>query len=203
MRYLQAIISYVTLKYNMPVVSRHILKLSLTKKVGKAEPGLSYFLRKSEHLTLMDLIDHMRLQNDYEAYLKALILRHEKNYKGSLEMVANDRNKALVPFKTKLYYNLKRFDEIEKIASSGYDVLGKLSADQQEILVRNLLKNNKYQLIEKMIDVTEKNKTNLEELYHQEKDDLFYQYSWSNYRENILEGVDTDSPLEAIKAAID
>ncbi|MBF0752634.1 glycosyltransferase [Jeotgalicoccus nanhaiensis] len=203
MRYLQGIISYVTLKYNMPVVSRHILKLSLTKKVGKAEPGLSYFLRKSEHLTLMDLIDHMRLQNDYEAYLKALILRHEKNYKGSLEMVANDRNKALVPFKTKLYYNLKRFDEIEKIASAGYDVLGKLSADQQEILVRNLLKNNKYQLIEKMIDVTEKNKTDLEELYHQEKDDLFYQYSWSNYRENILEGVDTDSPLEAIKAAID
>src|SRR5699024_11610537 len=95
MRYLQGIISYVTLKYNMPVVSRHILKLSLTKKVGKAEPGLSYFLRKSEHLTLMDLIDHMRLQNDYEAYLKALILGHEKNYKGSLEMRSEELTSEL------------------------------------------------------------------------------------------------------------
>ena len=203
MRYLQGIISYVTLKYNMPVLSRHILKLSLTKKVGRPEPGLSFYLRKSEHLTVLDLVDNMRLQNDYEAYLKALILRHEKNYKGSLEMIANDRNKALVPFKTKLYYNLKRFDDITQIANSGYDVLSELSADQQEILLRNLLKENEYQLIEKMIEKTGKNKSGLEELYHQEKDDLFYQYSWSNYRENILENVDRNSTLEEIKVAIE
>lgn len=203
MRYLQGIISYVTLKYNMPVLSRHILKLSLTKKIGKHEPGLSFFLRKSEHLTVIDLVDNMRLQNDYEAYLKALILRHEKNYKGSLEMIANDRNRALVPFKTKLYYNLKRFDDITQIANSGYDVLGELSSDQQEILLRNLLKENQYQLIEKMIEKTAKNKSGLEELYHQEKDDLFYQYSWSNYRENILECVDRNSTLEEIKTAIE
>ena len=129
MRYLQGIISYMTLKYNMPVVSRHILKLSLTKKIGAHEPGLSFFLRQSEHLTLMDMIDNMRLQNNYEAYLKALILRHEKNYKGSLDMVANDRNKALVPFKTKLYYNLKRYDDVVHIADSGYDVLGELTEE--------------------------------------------------------------------------
>ena len=187
----------------MPVLSRHILKLSLTKKVGRPEPGLSFYLRKSEHLTVLDLVDNMRLQNDYEAYLKALILRHEKNYKGSLEMIANDRNKALVPFKTKLYYNLKRFDDITQIANSGYDVLGELSSDQQEILLRNLLKENEYQLIEKMIEKTGKNKSGLEELYHQEKDDLFYQYSWSNYRENILGNVDRDSTLEEIKTAIE
>ena len=58
----------------------------------------------------------MRLDNDYEAYLKALILRHEKNYRGSLEMIENDRSKALVPFKTKLYYNLKRFDDVKHCA---------------------------------------------------------------------------------------
>src|SRR5699024_11564611 len=79
MRYLQGIISYMTLKYNMPVVSRHILKLSLTKKIGAHEPGLSFFLRQSEHLTLMDMIDNMRLQNNYEAYLKAIILRDRKS----------------------------------------------------------------------------------------------------------------------------
>ena len=203
MRYLQGIISYVTLKYNMPVFSRHILKLSLTKKIGRPEPGLSFFLRKSEHLTVIDLIDNMRLQNDYEAYLKALVLRHEKNYRGSLEMIANDRNKALIPFKTKLYYNLKQFDDITQIANSGYDVFGELSTDQQEILLRNLLKANEYQLIEKMIESTKKNKSNLEELYLQEKDDLFYQYSWSNYRENILDDVDRDSSLEEIKEAIE
>lgn len=203
MRYLQGIVSYMTLKYNMPVLSRHILKLSLTKKIGRQEPGLSFFLRKSEHLTVIDLIDNMRLQNDYEAYLKALILRHEKNYKGSLEMIENDRNKALVPFKTKLYYNLKRFDDISNLANSGYDVMGELSTDQQEILLRNLLKGNEYQLIEKMIEKTGKNKSQLEELYLQEKDDLFYQYSWSNYRENILEGVDRNSTLEELKSAIE
>lgn len=203
MRYLQGIISYVTLKYNMPVLSRHILKLSLTKKVGKPEPGLSFYLRKSEHLTVIDLIDNMRLQNDYEAYLKALVLRHEKNYKGSLEMIANDRNKALIPFKTKLYYNLKQFDDIVQVANSGYDVFGDLSVEQQEILLRNLLKRNEYQLIEKMIESTNKNKEGLEELYFQEKDDLFYQYSWSNYRENILEGVDRESTLEEIKEAVE
>ena len=203
MRYLQGIISYVTLKYNMPVLSRHILKLSLTKKIGRTEPGLSFFLRKSEHLTVIDLIDNMRLQNDYEAYLKALVLRHEKNYRESLEMIANDRNKALIPFKTKLYYNLKQFDDITQIAYSGYDVFGELSTDQQEILLRNLLKANEYQLIEKMIESTKKNKADLEELYLQEKDDLYYQYSWSNYRENILEGVNRDSSLEEIKAAVE
>ena len=65
----------------------------------------------------------MRLQNDYEAYLKALILRHKRTIK-VLEMIENYRNKALVPFKTKLYYNLKRFDDISNLANSGYDVLG-------------------------------------------------------------------------------
>ena len=203
MRYLQGIISYVTLKYNMPVVSRHILKLSLTKKVGKAEPGLSYFLRKSEHLTLMDLIDHMRLQNDYEAYLKALILRHEKNYKGSLEMVANDRNKALVPFKTKLYYNLKRYEDVVNIADSGYDVLGELTEEQQIVLVRNLIKENYYETIEKMISQTGKNKMQLEELYHHEKDDLYYKYSWSQYRTTVLDDIDPNAPFAEIKEKID
>ena len=203
MRYLQGIISYVTLKYNMPVVSRHILKLSLSKKIGGQEPGLSFFLRKSEHLTLMDLIDNMRLQNDYEAYLKALILRHEKNYKGSLEMVANDRNKALVPFKTKLYYNLKRYDDVVHIADSGHDVLAELTEEQRLVIVRNLMKDNQYETIEKMIERTSKNKMQLEELYHQEKDDLYYQYSWSQYRTMILEDIDSNAPFSEIKAAID
>src|SRR5699024_6846901 len=98
MKYLQGILSYIALKYNMPVVSRHILQLRLSTKIGKSEPGLSCFLRKSGHLTFLDLIDRMRLDNDYEAYLKALILRHEKNYRRSLEMIENDRSKALVPF---------------------------------------------------------------------------------------------------------
>lgn len=203
MRYLQGIISYVTLKYNMPIISRHILKLSLTKKIGGHEPGLSFFLRKSEHLTLIDLIDNMRLQNDYEAYLKALILRHEKNYKGSLEMVANDRNKALVPFKTKLYYNLKRFDEVVHIAGTGHDVLGELTEEQKLVLVRNLIKDNQYETIERMIAQTDENKAQLEELYHQEKDDLYYQYSWSKYRTTLLDGVDADSSFKNIKEAID
>src|SRR5699024_8630602 len=203
MRYLQGIISYMTLKYNMPVVSRHILKLSLTKKIGAHEPGLSFFLRQSEHLTLMDMIDNMRLQNNYEAYLKALILRHEKNYKGSLDMVVNDRNKALVPFKTKLYYNLKRYDDVVHIADSGYDVLGELTEEQQVVLVRNLMKDNHYETIEKMIDQTEKNKNQLLDMYHQEKDDLYYQYSWSQYRVMILNDIDPNAPFEDIKRAID
>lgn len=203
MRYLQGIISYMTLKYNMPVVSRHILKLSLTKKIGAHEPGLSFFLRQSEHLTLMDMIDNMRLQNNYEAYLKALILRHEKNYKGSLDMVVNDRNKALVPFKTKLYYNLKRYDDVVHIADSGYDVLGELTEEQQVVLVRNLMKDNHYETIEKMIDQTEKNKNQLLNMYHQEKDDLYYQYSWSQYRVMILNDIDPNAPFEDIKRAID
>lgn len=203
MRYLQGIISYVTLKYNMPVVSRHILKLSLSKKIGGPEPGLSFFLRQSEHLTLMDLIDNMRLQNDYEAYLKALILRHEKNYKGSLEMVANDRNIALVPFKTKLYYNLKRYEDVVQIADSGHDVLAELTEDQQLVLVRNLMKENQYETIEKMIGQTSKNKTQLEELYHQEKDDLYYQYSWSQYRTIVLDDIDPNVSFKELREAID
>src|SRR5699024_11689235 len=104
MKYLQGILSYLALKYNMPVVSRHILKLSLSKKIGNNEPGLSFFLRKSGHLTLLDLIGRMRLENNYEAYLKALILRHEKNYRGSLEMIENDSSNAHVHIKSKLYY---------------------------------------------------------------------------------------------------
>ncbi|WP_166626533.1 glycosyltransferase family 4 protein [Jeotgalicoccus sp. S0W5] len=203
MRYLQGVISYFALKYNMPVVSRHILKISLTKKIGKKEPGLSYFLRKSGHLTLLDLIDRMRLANDYEAYLKALILRHEKDYKGSLEMVENDRNKALVPFKTKLYYNLKRFDDVEDIAESGHDVLGDLTKDQQEVLVRNFLKSNQYDTIERMINRMSRNKQRLVELYNEEKDDLFYQYSWTNYRQNVLEIDDPDVQLSDLKVVID
>ena len=198
MKYLQGILSYFALKYNMPVVSRHILKLSLSKKIGKSEPGLSFFLRKSGHLTLLDLIDRMRLDNDYEAYLKALILRHEKNYRGSLEMIENDRSKALVPFKTKLYYNLKRFDDVKSIAHSGHDVLGELSDDQQETLVRHLLKQNQYQTIEHMIEQKHGDKKHLEEMYNREKDDLYYQYSWSSYRVNILGIEDADTDLKLI-----
>ena len=49
-----------------------------------------------------------------------------------------------------------------------------------------------------MIEQKHGDKKHLEEMYNREKDDLYYQYSWSSYRVNVLGIEDADTDLKLI-----
>src|SRR5699024_5622445 len=96
MNYLYGFLSYISFKLNMPTFTRGFFKKSLSMEIGKKEPAVSLFVRSSAHAPLLEIIERVNVNNEYKAYLKAVVHRHERNYKRAYQYIANDNNVNII-----------------------------------------------------------------------------------------------------------
>lgn len=186
MKYLMGVLSYTGLKLNMSTISRGFLRKGLTKKVGSKEPSLSVFLRTSSHVPLMELVSSLNLDGDYKAYVSAIVLKHEKNFKAAYRLIENINNKGILEFRTKLLYDMKEISGLASLANKGEDVLLHLSDEQKANLIGYLTSRNMYDVAEEMIQSTKVEKDFLIQQLESDKENVFLKYNWNSYKENIL-----------------
>src|SRR5690625_3771302 len=187
MNYLYGFLSYISFKMNMPTFARGFFKKSLSMKPGSKEPAVSLYLRRSHHAPLLEMIDRSNVNNQYQAFLKAVVHRHERNYKRAYQYIANDDNENMLNLKVRLLYDLKNFRGLVALSKAGHDILPHLNAKQQRTLVKYLVSANNFEDAERLF---ENSKVENEELFNDleaAKDDIFYKYNWRQYKARILE----------------
>ncbi|TVT28875.1 glycosyltransferase [Salinicoccus cyprini] len=187
MRYLIGVLSYTTLKMNMNSISRFFLQSGLTGKLGLREPVLSIYLRKSLHTTLTDYLSNLNIEENYKSYLKAIVLKHEKNYKEASSLIAKIDDSKIINFKTRLLYDRKAISSLVALSNKGEDVLAQLTAEQQVNLVSYLTSRNMYDTVEQMIQQSEADKEYLIQQLEADRENVYLKYSWNSYVEKVLE----------------
>lgn len=187
MNYIYSVLSYTSFKLNMPTFARGFFKKSLTNRVGRKEPGISLYVRSSNHAALLEMIERVNVNNEYKAYLKALVHRHEKNYKRAYELIENDNNPEIIGFKVRLLYDLKRMKEIVEVSQKGHDVLENLTEKQQQTVLKYFLSQNMFESADRLLKESKKASENLREVYEDAKNNVFYRYTWRQYKARILE----------------
>src|SRR5699024_12074567 len=144
------------------------------------------------HAPLLEIIERVNVNNEYKAYLKAVVHRHERNYKRAYQYIANDNNVNIIDFKVRLLYDLKNFKEIVILSKQGHDVLANLNDSQQRTLIKYLVSRNNFEDAESIL----KNASNINESLYEDfesaKSDIFYKYNWNQYKNNILELTDIE-----------
>src|SRR5699024_1116663 len=109
MNYLYGLLSYISFKLNMPTFTRGFFTKSLSMDIGQKEPSVSLFFRSSNHAPLLEIIERVNVNHEHKAYLKAVVHRHERNYKKAYQYIATDNNVTIIDFKVRLLYDLKDF----------------------------------------------------------------------------------------------
>ena len=180
----------------MPTFARGFFKKSLSMKIGVKEPGISLYLRSSNHAPILEIIERSNVNNQYQAYLKALVHRHERNYKKAYRYIANDNNPDILNLKVSLLYNLKNFKDIVALSEQGNDVLTHLTDNQQRTLVKYLASRNDFEDAEALFKNSSVRNDALFEDLEAAKDDIFYKYNWRQYKDKIL---DLDGDFTDIK----
>ena len=104
--------------------------------MGSKEPGISLYLRSSNHAPVLEIIERSNVSNQYQAYLKAIVHRHERNYKRAYQYIANDNNPDILNLKVRLLYDMKKFKDIVSLSNQGNDVLKDLNENQQQTLIK-------------------------------------------------------------------
>lgn len=187
MNYLYGLLSYISFKLNMPTFARGFFKRSLTMASGQKEPGISLYVRSSNHTALLEMIERINVPNSYKAYLKAVVHRHEKNYKRAYELIKNDNDPAVMSFKVRLLYDLKRMKEIVAVSKEGHDVLKDLTERQQKTILKYFLSQNMFDEVDRLLETSQVAGENLHHAYEDAKNDIFYKYTWTQYKSRILE----------------
>lgn len=187
MNYLYAFLSYISFKMNMPTFARGFFKKSLSMKIGAKEPGISLYLRSSNHAPVLEIIERNNVNNQYQAYLKAMVHRHERNYKRAYRYIANDNNPETMNLKVRLLYDLKNFKDIVVLSKQGNDILKILNENQQRTLIKYLVSRNNFEDAETLFKNTSVRNDALYADLEAAKDDIFYKYNWRQYRDKILD----------------
>ena len=192
MRYIYAVSSFVMFKVTQYVFARRLLSLSLTKKFNQKEPGLSLYLRTDNHVGLIELLNSLKLEDNYLKYLKAIVYRHEKNYSKAYELVHDIDHAGLHFLKVRLLYELKDMHGLIQLSKSRIDILKYLTPLQQQTLLRYLVARNLFDEAEYMIHTTEVVHDSLSQMFEEAKGDIYYRYTWTSYRANILDVTHTN-----------
>ncbi|MFD2830025.1 glycosyltransferase [Corticicoccus populi] len=187
MNYLYSVLSYTSFKLNMPTFARGFFKKSLSMKTGSKEPGISLYVRGAEHAALFEIIERVNVDNEYKAYLKALVHRHEKNYKRAYELIENDNNPEILGFKVRLLYDLKRMKDIVDVSRQGHDVLKDLTDKQQQTILKYFLTQNMFEEADRILKESQAANENLYNAYEDAKNNIFYKYTWTQYKTRVLE----------------
>jgi len=203
MNYLYGFLSYISFKLNMPTFARGFFKKSLSMKMGAKEPGISLYLRSSNHAPILEIIERSNVNNQYQAYLKAMVHRHERNYKKAYRYIANDNNPDILNLKVRLLYNLKNFKSIVALSEQGNDVLKHLADNQQRTLVKYLASRNNFEDAEALFKNSEVKNDELFEDLEAAKDDIFYKYNWRQYKDKILDLNEEYTDIKEYKTYID
>src|SRR5699024_7414332 len=204
MNYLYGFLSYISFKLNMPTFARGFFKKSLSMKMGAKEPGISLYLRSSNHAPVLEIIERSNLNNQYQAYLKATVHRHERNYKKAYQYIANDNNPDILNLKVRLMYDLKDFKSIVALSKQGYDILQNLIDSQQRTLVKYLISRNNFEDAGYLLKNSSVRNEALYEDFEAAKDDIFYKYNWRQYKDKILELDETEfTDIKDYKTHID
>ncbi|WP_020006178.1 glycosyltransferase family 4 protein [Salinicoccus albus] len=204
MTYILGVVSYIALKFNFQSVSKFALRKSLTNQMGEKEGGLSIYLRRSGHSMLLHHINNMNIDSQYKLYLNALVYRHEKKYPDAYRLIENIDSPRVLFLKVKLLYDLKLLDSIVALSNKDVDVLKYLKTDQRFNLMSYLVRRNMYDEAEQLIQITEVEKDLLIEQFEDDKNDVFYKYTWRQYADKFL-GVTNfdDIDLRRVKEKID
>src|SRR5699024_10179221 len=142
--------------------------------------------------------------NEYKAYLKAVVHRHERNYKKAYQYIANDNNMNIINFKVRLLYDLKDFKGIVSLSKQGNDVLQNLNDSQQRTVLKYLVSRNNFEDAESLLKNAANANESLYEDFESAKSDIFYKYNWNQYKNNVLELTDTDyNDISEYKSHID
>src|SRR5699024_6823052 len=100
---------------------------------------------------LLEIIERVNVNNEYKAYLKAVVHRHERNYKKAYQYIANDNNMNIINFKVRLLYDLKDFKGIVSLSKQGNDVLQNLNDSQQRTVLKYLVSRNNFEDAESLL----------------------------------------------------
>lgn len=191
MRYIYAVSSYIAFKLNQYVIARKILAFGLTKQFNVKEPALSMYLRTDNHVGIIELLDNIKLDDNYLNFLKAIVLRHEKNYLKAYQLIKDIEHPGTHFLKVRLLYELKDMYNLIQLSKSNVDVLLHLTEQQQQTLLRYLVARNLFDEAEYIIHSTEVVNEELNQSFEDAKGDVYYRYTWTSYRSNIL-GVSHD-----------
>ena len=188
----------------MPTFARGFFKKSLSMEIGKKEPGISLYLRSSNHAPVLEIIERSNVNNQYQAYLKAMVHRHERNYKKAYQYIAHDNNPAILNLKARLMYDLKDFKGLVTLSKQGNDILQNLNDSQQRTLVKYLILRNNFEDAGYLFKNSSVRNEALFEDFEAAKDDIFYKYNWRQYKDKILELDETEfTDIKDYKAHID
>ena len=187
MNYFYALLSYISFKMNMPTFARGFFKKSLSMTMGSKEPGISLYLRSSNHAPVLEIIERSNVSNQYQAYLKAMVHRHERNYKRAYQYIANDNNPGILNLKVRLLYDMKKFKDIVSLSNQGNDVLKDLNENQQQTLIKYLISRNNFEDAESLFKHSSVKNDALIENLETAKNDIFYKYNWKQYKDKILD----------------
>lgn len=191
MGYIYAVCSFIAFKFNQYVIARKILAFGLTKEFNEKEPALSLYLRTDNHVGLIELLDNIHLNENYIDLLKAIVYRHEKNYLKAYQLIKDSEHPGTHFLKVRLLYELKDMYNLIKLSKSNVDVLLHLTDQQQQTLLRYLVARNLFDEAEYIIHSTEVVNEELSQTFEDAKGDVYYRYTWTSYRANIL-GVNHD-----------
>src|SRR5699024_1157285 len=193
MNYLYGFLSYISFKLNMPTFARGFFKKSLSMKIGAKEPGISLYLRSSNHAPILEIIERSNVNNQYQAYLMAMVHRHERNYKRAYQYIANDNNPEILNLKVRQMYDLKDYKGLVALSKHGNDVQRNLNDSQQRTLVKYLASRNNFADAESLLKNASDINESLYEDFEAAKSDIFYKYNWNQYKNNILELPDSEN----------
>src|SRR5699024_4717478 len=166
-------------KLNMPTFARGFFKKSLSMKIGAKEPGISLYLRSSNHAPILEIIERSNVNYQYQAYLMAMVHRHERNYKRAYQYIANENNPGILNLKVRLMYDLKDFKGLVALSKHDNDVLMNLNISQQRTLVKYLVSRNNFADAETLQENASVINESLYEDFEATKSDIFYKYNWN------------------------
>src|SRR5699024_3543632 len=135
---------------------------------------------------VLEIIERTNVNNQYQAYLKAMVHRHERNYKKAYRYIANDNNLDILNLKVRLLYDLKNFKELVALSKQDNDVLQNLNDSQQRTLVKYLVSINNFEDAEYLFKNSAVRNEKLIEDNEAAKDDVFYKYNWRQYKNKVL-----------------
>ncbi|WP_373446127.1 glycosyltransferase family 4 protein [Salinicoccus bachuensis] len=186
MSYFYAAASYAALNAGMQGRASRLFKKGLTHRLNAREPVLSIYLRRSRHAFVYNQLDTLSLDGTYRAYLKSIVLKHEKKYEEAWMRIRDIHEPSLLPLKIRILYDMKQLDKLIELSGEKVDVLGHLDRHQKETLLAFMLRAHHFNEAERMIEQTKQHRARLRTLFHTESSQAIAKYRWHPFREKHL-----------------
>ncbi|WP_271399349.1 glycosyltransferase family 4 protein [Salinicoccus roseus] len=201
MSYFYSAASYAVLNAGMQERAARLFKKGLRYRLNAREPVLSIYLRRSRYAFVHSQLDTLNLDETYRAYLRSIVLKHEKRYEDAWETIRDIDHDALLPLKVRILYDMKQLDTLIGLSGKGIDVLGHLNLHQKETLLAYMFRAHHFNEAESMIEHTQQHQMRLRTLFDNESSRAIAKYRWQPFRKKYL-GMAEDPGPDALPSLL-